>query len=211
MPEAPAQALANYNAQRMYDTTITLYDKSKHSFDDAHFHFQGVLAHLMLNRPADDAIKRLRASSNFTPTIEGDLYRDVALSYIRTDTSLGEAAKLLDKAFTLHANDPQRTAVDRQALARLQEARHEIGPAYGTIKEAVAGLQSLGPRVDSGWLASTAFHATRIAMKMRQRHAARDFARIAITHEPLVQRQVAALMMVLLPGQLGVKLVERLG
>lgn len=211
MPDVPAETLADYNAQRLYAATITLYNKSRTSFGTAHFHYQGVLAYLMLNLSPETALQNLQRCPDYTATMEGDLYRDVALSHIRNRTKLGEADELIGKAFELHDGDPERTAVDLQALARLHEAREEITEAYHSIVSAVDELLRVVPNGNTGWLASTAFHATRIAMKMQRRRDAWRFARIAAKHEPLAQRKIAAITMATLPRQWGVSLVEKLG
>lgn len=209
MTDVISQRLASYNNQRHFKYTTSMYDSIKTS-DDAHVHYQAALAFMMLGQSADEAVRRLKACANYTEIMEGDLYRDTVLSIIRENGDLDAAQEILDQAFARHGSDQQRHAVDLQAQSRLQEARGEIGPAFRTIQEALDILLDYGNVVEPVWLANTAFHATRIAVKMRQRSCARFTARLVAQHDASWRKRWAARLMAYLPGEIGVHVVSKL-
>jgi hypothetical protein len=209
MTEAISQRLATYNNTRHFAYVTSMYDSIK-TINDAHVHYQAALAFMMLGQSADEAVRRLKACSNYTTIMEGDLYRDTALSVIRQDGNLDAAQVILNQAFALHGLDKQRYAVDLQAQSRLQEARGENGPAYRTIQEAVDILWNGANAINPIWLANTAFHATRIAIKMRQRRYAQLMAHFVAQYDPSWQKRWAARLIAYLPGEVGISLVSRL-
>ena len=209
MTDVISQRLASYNSKRHFKYTVSMYDSIKMTAD-AHVHYQLALAFMMLGKPADDSIRRLKQCPNYTAIMEGDLYRDTALCLIRQKGDLDQAQDLLNQAFFLHGPDKQRYAVDLQAQSRLQEARGETGPAYRTIQEAVDILWGSHDAINPTWLANTAFQATRIAIKMKQRRYAQFMARLVAQHDASWRKRWAARLMVYLPGEIGVSIVNKL-
>lgn len=209
MTDVISQRLASYNSQRHFAYTVSMYDSIK-TTDDARVLYQLALAFMMLGKPAGDAIERLKQCPNYTATMEGDLYRDTALALIRQRSDLDHAQALLTQAFALHGLDWQRYAVDLQAQSRLQEIRGETGPAYRTIQEAVEILWNNAEVINPTWLANTAFHATRIAVRMKQRRYAQFMACLVARHDASWQKKWAARLMAYLPGEIGVGIVRKL-
>lgn len=209
MTEAISQRLASYNDTRHFQDVVNMYDSLK-TVNDAHVHYQVVLALLILGQSADEAVRRLKACSNYTEIMEGDLYRDTALSVIRQRGNLDAAQEILNQAFFLHSSDKQRYAIDLQAQSRLQEARGEVGPAYRTIQEAVDILWNDANAINPTWLANTAFHATRIAVRMKQRRYAQLMAHLVAQHDASWRKRWTARLMAYLPGEIGVRIVNKL-
>jgi hypothetical protein len=209
MTEAISQRLAGYNNQRHFKYTTKVYDSIKMA-TDAHIHYQAALAFMMLGQSADEPVKRLKQCPNYTEIMEGDLYRDTALQLIRQGGDLERAQRLLNQAFERHGRDKQRYAIDLQAQSRLQEARGETGPAYRTIQEAVDILWNNANTINPTWLANTAFHATRISVKMKQRRYAQLMAHFVAQHDASWRKRWAARLMAYLPGEVGVRIVNKL-
>jgi hypothetical protein len=215
MKEVTSQLLAEYNTERMFSTTLSLYatrDIGRSEEDLTAIHYQAIIAGLMLDLNVDAVIARLKSCTDYDSIVEGDLCRDLALSLIRKREQLDDAQELIVKAMHDHRDSPERLAVDLQAQGRLEEARGLPREAYTILCHALdAQIVSPQPR-DRTWLSNTAFHTLRLAIKTgnrSSRHADRAL-HIVTYNDASWKKRLAARVMYYLPGTSGIRLVERL-
>lgn len=215
MKEVTSQLLAEYNAERMFATTLDLYDRrdtGRTEENHTALHYQAIIAGLMLDLNVDAIIMRLKSCTDYDSIIEGDLCRDLALSLIRKREHLNDAQALIVKAMHNHHDNPERLAIDLQAQGRLEEARGLSSEAYAVLCNAL-DAQIVSPQPHNlTWLTNTAFHTLRLAVKTGDRSSryAHRALRIVTYNDPSWRKRFAARVMYYLPGTSGVRLVERL-
>ena len=214
MKEVTSQLLAEYNNERMFSTALSLYairDTGRSDENHVAVHYQAIVAGIMLDLNVDAVIARLKSCTDYDSIVEGDLCRDLALALIRKRESLDDAGSLVLKAMRNHHDDPERHAIDLQALGRLEEARGLSSEAYAVLRNAL-DAQIVSPQPHNlTWLANTAFHTLRLAVKTGDRSSRYAYRalRIVTYNDASWQKRLAARAMYYLPGTSGVRLVER--
>lgn len=213
MTEAISQQLKDLNSKRRFKAALLLYarrNQNNSEETDAHMHYQAALAALMLGEVITFIKARLNACPNYTSEMRGDLKRDIALSLVRHGGSLNDALGLIDQAMRLHEGSTVRLAVDNQAFARILEAQGDDVDAYNVIRQALDQLLRTSEPVSATFLANTAFHAVRLAVKNSYRARAHKALEIVIELDPSWKKRWAARAMYYLPAGLGVRIVARL-
>lgn len=213
MTEAISQQLAALNSKRHFKAALMLYarrDRKSPEEADAHMHYQAALAGLMLGEVITFIKADLRACPNYTPEMNGDLKRDMALSLIRRNVEFDMAKRFIDEAISLHQGSPERLAIDNQALGRLMEAKGDDSGAFWVLRHSLDRLEKTREPIDPIWISNTAFHTVRTAIKNGFRAHARRALKSVVANDPSWRKRWAARAMYYLPAKLGVILTPRL-
>jgi hypothetical protein len=127
----------------------------------AHFWFQWALAsNLAKAHTWEDSLWQEAAKcSDYTPLIEGDFYRDVALHYVRRG-ALEAARNCVETAMMLQGGDWNRFAALTMVLGRIQFAAHRFDVALERHSQAEALWRSISD-ADPVWVHNNSFHLFR--------------------------------------------------
>jgi hypothetical protein len=97
---------------------------------------------------------------DFTPAMEGDMYRDQVIAYIRKgdDRSLASAAALLFPIENVHQDDPNRMACLQGVRGQLAYADRDYMLAERLHREADDAWRELGNEANNQWTYNNLVH-----------------------------------------------------
>jgi hypothetical protein len=215
--EVTIQLLSGLNSRRRFKAALSAYvnrmtgNNSSPDEASAHFHYQAVLAALMLGdfKTAEWIQSYIAAGDDYSRSMECDYYRDLAAAHIRTHGNLATAERLIRTAMNVQRS-PVKYRADQLVLAKIHLKRGMPDKAYRECLTALLELvkhEALGDG-DITYLRNAAFMTLPHAIAHGDRLIRNTCYDLIIREDPSWKRKLVAHFL-RWSGKPGVKLMDR--